>query len=77
MPWVLKTKEEISQDHTLSFDERKVSNSHLAQSSKSIQDSLHRMDLFKKTRSSSINATRSNIAKHVKGQIIEKEGKEL
>lgn len=78
MQWILKTKEEISHDHTLSFGERGVENNDHAQNSKSIQHSLHRINLFKNTRPSSINNTRASIAKDVKGQIIiEKEGNEL
>jgi hypothetical protein len=71
MPWVLRTKKEISEDHTLSFDERDVSNNHLLQSKQSIEDSIKSMELFKKARIPSINATKNKIAENVKGQIRE------
>lgn len=79
MPWLLKTKEEISQDHTLSFDERGIDNAHRSQPSTLIQESIKRNDLFRqaKTRASSLSQTRSSIKQHIKGQIIEKEGQEI
>lgn len=71
MPWLLKTKEEISQDHTLSFDERVVSNNHLFIPSDIIQKSIRNNSLFieSKTRILSINATKGNISREIKGQI--------
>lgn len=79
MPWLLKTKEEISQDHTLSFDERGVSNDGLRQPSDAIRASIQRNNLFRqsKTRTSSINDTRKTIKEQVKGQIFQREGQEI
>ena len=50
MPWLLKTKEEISQDHTLSFDERNIANDHLRQSSNTIKASIQRNNLFRQSK---------------------------
>lgn len=77
MDWVLRTKAEISKDHILSFEERNVSNNHLSQESKVIQASLKSIELFKNSRTSSVNGVKGNISKHIKGQIIEKEGNEI
>lgn len=79
MPWLLKTKEEISQDHTLSFDERGVENNLLKQSSDIIKASIQRNNLFRqsKTRIYSINDTRKTMKDQVKGQIIQREGQEI
>jgi len=72
MPWLLRTKEEISQDHTLSFAERRVSNNHLNVSRNAITESIARNDLFRQSRLSSIQQARSKIERdHYKGQIIE------
>lgn len=73
MPWLLKTKQEISEDHTLSFDERNIDNNHLAQSRTGIMASIQRNNLFRNTRISSINNTRARIEDHIKGQIKEGE----
>lgn len=73
MPWLLKTKQEISEDHTLSFDERTIDNNHLAQSRTGIMASIQRNNLFRNTRISSINNTRARIEDHIKGQIKEGE----
>ena len=79
MPWLLKTKAEISQDHTLSFDERPIANNNLRQSSDALRASMQRNDLFRlsKTRASSVNNTRQAIKEQVKGQIIQREGQEI
>lgn len=74
MPWLLKTKEEISKDHTLSFDERDVENDSLSQPSNVIKASILKNNLFRQSRISSINNTRKAIKDQVKGQIITKEG---
>lgn len=73
MPWLLKTKEEISQDHTLSFDERYIENNLSKQPSDIIQASIQRNDLFRaaRTRQDSVNSTRNTIKQQVKGQIIQ------
>lgn len=77
MPYILRTKEQISKSHTLSFEERNVSNNHLQQPSNVIQASLKRIELFRNARISSINDTKSKVAKQVKGKIVEKEGNVL
>ena len=79
MPWLLKTKEEISRDHTLSFDERVVSNNALKENAEIIKSSIKRNDLFiqAKTRASSISETKKEITTGIKGQIIENGRNEL
>lgn len=79
MPWLLKTKEEISRDHTLSFDERVVSNNALKENAEIIKSSIKRNDLFiqSKTRVSSIAETKKDITRGIKGQIIENGRTEL
>lgn len=73
MPWLLKTKKEISRDHTLSFDERVIDNNHLTQSEDIIQASIQSNNLFRaaKTRKDSVNDTRNTIKQQVKGQIVQ------
>ena len=76
MPWVLRTKEEISRDHTLSFAERNINNNHLNVPKNAISESLLRNDLFKKSRLSSVQQTRSTIGKdYHKGQIIKEKAR--
>ena len=68
MPWLLKTKEEISKDHTLSFDERNISNNHLAVPSEVIKRSIDSNELFVKsrTREQSTNGSRDAIKRRYK-----------
>lgn len=72
MPWILKTKKEISEDHTLSFDERNIDNNDLGQPRNLIQASIQRNNLFRQTRISRINTTRKHIQEQVSGQINQK-----
>jgi len=73
MPWLLKTKEEISQDHTLSFDEREVSNNHLNERKDTILQSIQSNNLFRQanTRTASVNDTRNIIKQYIRGQIMQ------
>ena len=79
MPWLLMTKEEIFQDHTLSFEERPVNNNYLKQPRNVLSASIRSNNLFRlaNTRISSVHGTKSTIKGHVKGQIIQKDGKEV
>ncbi len=77
MPWVLKTKKEISEDHTLSFDERNVDNNNLVEPRNIIQASIQRNELFRQTRLSSINSTRGSIKEKIKGQVFQKGDHEI
>ena len=76
MPWLLKTKAEISEDHTLSFDERDTENDHLKQSRNAIQESIRSNNLFRKARLASVNNTRRQMAEQFKGQIVSREENE-
>ena len=50
MPWTLLTKEEISRDHTLSFNERYIENSHLKVPRSVIQIEMQRIALYRQKR---------------------------
>lgn len=71
LPYCLKTKAEISETHTLSFDERVVSNNHLSKSRNLIADSIKRNDLFIKTRMDRIKNMQQSL-KRYRGQILDK-----
>ena len=71
LPYCLKTKAEISKTHTLSFDERVVSNNHLSKSRNLIADSIKRNDLFIKTRMDRIKNMQQSL-KRYRGQILDK-----
>ena len=75
MPWVLKTKEEISQDHILSFAERNVSNNHLSVPKSAIEESIVRNNIFRQTRLSDVQSLGNKVIKEAyKGQIIGEKG---
>lgn len=71
LPFCLKTKAEISETHTLSFDERVISNNHLSKSRNLIVDSIKRNDLFVKTRMDRIKNMQQSL-KRYRGQILDK-----
>ena len=48
MPWTLLTKEEISKDHTLSFNEKNIDNNHLSVSRDTINTDMQRIDKHRK-----------------------------
>ena len=50
LPWTLCTKEEISQDHTLSFAERNINNNTLKVPRSSIQDAISRINTYRNNR---------------------------
>lgn len=50
MPWVLRTKNEISKDHTLSFGERNIDNNTFIIPREKIDIELQRIDLHRKKR---------------------------
>lgn len=74
MPWTLKTKEEISKDHTLSFAERIVDNNHLNVPKNAILQSIEKNNLFAQTRLSEVKDIGNKIIKEHKGQIIYDKG---
>lgn len=47
MPWILKTHSEILKDHTLSFEERGISNNHLKVSPERINESRERYEYYR------------------------------
>ena len=61
----------MSETHTLSFDERVVSNNHLSKSRNLIADSIKRNDLFVKTRMDRIKNMQQSL-KRYRGQILDK-----
>ena len=73
MPWLLRTKSEISEDHTLSFEERDTENDHLNQSRNLIESSINSNALFRarRTRLGSLGTTKKKMEEQVKGQILE------
>lgn len=71
MPWSLRTKQEISWDHTLSFDEQAIENNWLAQPRRAIAKSIKDNVLFRKAKASSINDVKGIIQTQVKGQVRE------
>ena len=73
MPWLLRTKSEISEDHTLSFEERDTENDHLNQSRNLIESSIKSNALFRarRTRLGSLGTTKMKMKEQVKGQILE------
>lgn len=50
MEWTLRTKKEISIDHTLSFGERYISNDHLQVPREKIRDIYRRIELYREER---------------------------
>ncbi len=50
MPWTLLTKEEISRDHTLSFNERNIDNNTLKVSRNDIQIAMQRIAIYREDR---------------------------
>lgn len=62
MKWLLKTKSQISEDHTLSFDERSIENDHLQESQETIEYSISKNEAFLKQQEQRKN-------KKIKGQI--------
>lgn len=50
MPWTLLTKEEISKDHTLSFNERNINNNTLNVSRSAIQTAMQRIANYRRER---------------------------
>ena len=50
MPWTLLTKEEISKDHTLSFNERNINNNTLNVPRSAIQTAMQRIANYRRER---------------------------
>ena len=50
MPWTLLTKEEISRDHTLSFNERNIDNNSLNVPRSAIQIAMQRIANYRQER---------------------------
>lgn len=53
MPWILLTKEEISRDHTLSFNERNIDNNTLSVPRNAIQIAMQRISNYREDRKKS------------------------
>jgi len=73
LPFSLRTKEEISQTHTLLRFDRHVSNNHLKESRQSITDSIKSNDLFLKAKSAEVEAQHKQLGQKqapVRGMIL-------
>lgn len=57
MPWILKTHSEISKDHSLSFEERGISNNHLKTSPERIKIARERYQLYQTRTDSATKST--------------------
>lgn len=59
--YALRTKSEISQDHTLSFDEANISNDSSSVSRESLSDSIKRGEIFMQVSKKNLNKVAQNI----------------
>ena len=72
LPYTLLNKNEISQTHTLSFQERRVANEHITVPRNLIAQSIARNNLFKNTRMGNVRQMAQEIRKeNYKGQVKE------
>lgn len=72
LPFTLLNKNEISKTHTLSFQERKVSNEHITVPRNEVAQSIARNDLFKNSRMGKVREQFQEIRNEVyKGQVKE------
>lgn len=72
LPYTLLNKNEISQTHTLSFQERRVANEHITVPRNVIAQSIARNNLFKNTRMGNVRQMAQEIRKeNYKGQVKE------
>ena len=72
LPYTLLNKNEISQTHTLSFQERRVENEHITVPRNVIAQSIARNNLFKNTRMGNVRQMAQEIRKeNYKGQVKE------
>ena len=74
MPYSLKTKEEISKTHTLSFEEKNI-NGYFSIDRKQISESIEYNVAFRNARASKVSEERKNANQQIKGQILTKDGK--
>lgn len=72
LPYTLLNKSEISQTHTLSFQERRVANEHITVPRNVIAKSISRNELFKNTRMGNVKQMAQEIREqNYKGQVKE------
>lgn len=72
LPFTLLNKNEISKTHTLSFQERRVSNEHITVPRNEVSQSIARNDLFKNSRMGNVRKKLKEIRDEVyKGQVKE------
>lgn len=76
MPYSLLTKKEISETHTLSFEERDIANDHLAIERTCIANSLKYNKLFAQTTNSEVSAQRKSFRERriLQGMVLGKNG---
>lgn len=74
LPYSLLTKDEITKIHTLSFEERDISNDHSKVSRKAIEESITSNSLFRKTKMSEVETQRKQLGQQnpmfIKGMIL-------
>ena len=75
LPYSLLTKEEMSKDHTLSFEERKVSAHMQIPSRGQVEESIKNNKLFKNSSTSNVNTQRGILQKNSYGIIRGADGK--
>ena len=76
LPYSLLTKEKISQDHTLSFEERQVSSNLYAPSRNHVAQSIENNKLFRNSRASKVKDHKGKIQQSVLGIVRRNDGKE-
>ena len=75
LPYTLLTKAEISEDHTLSFEERKVVGHAQSASRSQIAESLRTNTLFRNSRTSEVNVQRCALQQDVRGIVRGADGR--
>ena len=75
LPYSLLTKEEISKDHTLSFEERKVKINPYAPSRNQVAKSIEDNKLFRNSRTSQVIEQKGKLQQDVIGIVRGSDGK--
>ncbi len=75
LPYSLLTKEEISKDHTLSFEERIIGSHPQTVTRSKIAESIEYNTLFRNSRTSEVNAQRAVLGQNVIGMVRSADGK--